>query len=200
MSCAANRIVFHNKIGKLIFCSKDSFNSEKLIFLNKDISKHFVRTIGNLSIGLNKDNDVELFIKKIDLPAIKYTNHNKFINPESKFKTFKGSIKIPIPIRNPKFGVFDIETFIDIGSDGEEYSRVFALGFFSYMGASQPSIYYLSDYFDNNVTKESSDKLVLKCIEDMLNPSFIIIYSMHIILVDLMLFFYIKYYWIIILP
>nr|QWO71369.1 DNA polymerase [Termitomyces sp. T123] len=161
-----NRIVFHNKTGKLLFCSKDSFNNENLAFLQTDTRKHFVRECGNLSVALNKDYDIELLIKQINLPPIKYTEHNKFINPESNLSRSKQSK--PIPTRNPKFGVFDIETFIDKSSDGVSYSRVYALGFCTCMG--DPSLYYLIDYFDN--TLESSNKLVIKCIDDMLIPEF----------------------------
>ena len=161
-----NRIVFKNKTGKLVFCSTDSFNNDNLVFLNKDTSKHFVRETGNLSVVLNKYNDIELFIKKIDLPSIKYIEHNKFINQDSNLSN--SEVGKPIPIRNPKFGVFDVETFIDTSSDGVIYSRVFALGFCINMG--ELSMYYLSDYFDN--TPESSNKLVIKCIDAMLKPDF----------------------------
>ena len=159
-----NRIVFHTKTGKLMFCSKDSFNNENLLFLNKDTSKYFVREIGNLSVALNKYNDIELFIKKIDLPPIKYTEHIKFINPEVD----SDDKDKPIPSRNTNFGVFDVETFVDTSEYGEKTSRVFALGFCIYMG--DVSMYYLSDYFDN--TPESSNKLVLKCIDAMLVPDY----------------------------
>ena len=160
------RIVFHNKTGKLVFCSKDSFYNDNLVFLNKDTSKYFVREIGNLSVVLNNFNDIELFIKKIDLPSIKYTEYNKIINQDSNLSMSK--VGKPIPTRNPKFGVFDVETFIDTSSDGIKYSRVFALGFGINMG--NLSMYYLSDYFEN--TPESSNKLVIKCIDDMLKPEY----------------------------
>jgi DNA polymerase type B, organellar and viral len=163
-----NRIVFHNKTGKLMFCSKDSFNNENLLFLNKDISNYFIREIGNVSVALNKYNDIELFIKKIDLPAIKYTEHIKFINQDVASDNSNSDKGKPIPIRNTNFGVFDVETFIDTSEDGEKISRVFALGFGIYMG--KVSMYYLSDYFDN--TTESSNKLVIKCIDDMLIPDY----------------------------
>jgi hypothetical protein len=161
-----NRIVFHNKTGKLIFCSKDSFNNDKLVFLNTDTSQHFVRESGNLSVALNKNNDIELFIKQIELPPIKYRDHNKFINSESNVSFFKKAKAIPI--RNPKFGVFDIETFSDTTSEGVIYSRVYALGFCIYMG--EPTMFYLTDYFDN--TLESSNKLVIKCIDAILKPDY----------------------------
>jgi hypothetical protein len=82
-------------------------------------------------VAWNNYNDIELFIKEIDLPFIKYTEHNKFINQESNLSNSEeGKPKPkpkPIPTRNPKFGVFDVETFIDTDttSDGVNYSRVF---------------------------------------------------------------------------
>lgn len=162
-----NRIVFHNKTGKLLFSGKDSLNNDNLVFLNTDTSQHFVRETGNLSVFLNKDNDIDLFIKKIDLPQIKYTEHHKMINQDSNLSWTKNK---PIPTRNPKFGVFDLETFIDTSSDGVNYSRVYALGFCIKMGI--PSMYYLSDYFWGDNTPESSNKLVIKCIDEMLKPDY----------------------------
>lgn len=161
-----NRVVFNINTGKFLFCSKDSFNKDKLIFLAKDTSNYFVREIGNLSVVLNKDNNIELFIKEIDLPSIKYREHNKFINPDSNLHNLK--LSKPIPMRNPKFGVFDVETFNDTTSDGEIYSRIYALGFCIYM--DKPSMFYLTDYFDNTLV--SSHKLVLKCIDAMLIPEY----------------------------
>jgi len=154
------RIVFLIKTGKLIFSSKDTLNNENLNILRKDKNMHFLRKIGNISVCLNKDNDIELFIKNIDLQPIKYNEHKKYI--VEKFKKTKESK--PILIRNHKFGVFDIETFNDISSDGLTYSRVYALGFCPYN--EEPSMYYLTDYFDTS--PESSNKLVLKCIDEML--------------------------------
>jgi hypothetical protein len=160
------RIVFHNKTGKLLFISKDSINNENLIYLNKDTSNHYVRESGNLSVALNQYNDIELFIKKIELPYIKYKEHNKIINQESNHN--KSESGKPIPRRNPKFGVFDVETFLDTTAEGDKYSRVYALGFCIYM--QEVSMYYLSDSFDNSA--ESSNKLVLKCIDAMLQPEY----------------------------
>jgi len=154
------RIVFQIKTGKLIFSSKDILNNENLNILRKDKNMHFLRKIGNISVCLNKDNDIELFIKNIDLQPIKYNEHKKYI--VENFKKTKDSK--PILIRNHKFGVFDIETFNDISSDGLTYSRVYALGFCPYN--EEPSMYYLTDYFDTS--PESSNKLVLKCIDEML--------------------------------
>lgn len=164
-----NRIVFSTKTGKLMFCSKDSFNNENLLFLNKDTSKYFIREIGNISVVLNKYNDIELFIKKIDLKPIKYTEHIKYINPEVNSDNKSDKDK-PVPSRNTNFGVFDIETFVDTSEDGEKISRVFALGFGIYMG--NVSMYYLRDYFDNTHDLENSNKLVIKCIESMLIPAY----------------------------
>jgi hypothetical protein len=66
------RVVFQIKPAKLLFCGKDCFNKEILKFLNKDTSKHFVREIRNISVSLNKDNEVELYTKAIELLPIVY--------------------------------------------------------------------------------------------------------------------------------
>lgn len=141
------RIVFHTKTDKLLLCSKDSLNNDNLVFLNKDTNKYFVRECGNLSIALNKDNDIDLFIKQIDLPVIKYEDFKKSIKAESNLNYSKKKSQNPIPIRNHKFGVFDIETFNDFASDGTIYSRVFALGYCIPM--AKASMFYLTDHFDN---------------------------------------------------
>ena len=40
-------------------------------------------------MGLNNYNDIELFNKEIDLPVIKYTEHNKFIIQDSKLSNYE---------------------------------------------------------------------------------------------------------------
>lgn len=71
-------------------------------------------------------------------------------------------------MRNPNYGVLDVETFRDTTSDGEIYSRIYAIGFC--VNKSEPSMFYLTDSFDN--TLESSQRLVLKCIDAMLIPTY----------------------------
>jgi len=67
---------------------------------------------------------------------------------------------------NPNYGVLDLESFVDINENGERYSRVFAIGFLTKTDKT-PKMFYLMDYYDN--TTSSSNKLVLKCIDEMLN-------------------------------
>lgn len=165
------RIVYHIKTGKFLLCCKDLLNNDNLVFLNKDTNKHFVRECGNISIALNKNNDIDLFIKKIDLPFIKYETYKKNIKEEFHLNNSKKKSWNPIPIRNPKFGVFDIETFNDVACEGgrlTNYSRVYAIGYCIHMG--EPSMFYLTDFFDN--TEASSNKLVIKCIDAMLKQDY----------------------------
>jgi DNA polymerase type B, organellar and viral len=70
---------------------------------------------------------------------------------------------------NPNYGVFDLETFIDIDNSGQSYSRVYALGFLTNNG-NDLTTYYLTDHFSNTV--EGSAKLVLMCIDNMLVPKY----------------------------
>ena len=93
------------------------------------------------------------------LEAIKYVDFKKSFNQEKSRKT------PPQPMSNPNYGVLDLETFVDTNENGERYSRVFALGFLT--KTKNPKMFYLIDYFDN--TSSSSYKLVLKCIDEMLN-------------------------------
>jgi len=158
-----NRIVFKIKSAKLLFCGKDSFNKDILKFLNKDTSKHFVREIGNVSASLNKYNDVELFTKTIELLPIVYKD------PDLKFR--KGSsacakttfLNKPVASKDPRIGTLDLETFNEELPNGEICARVYALGFAT---EAITKMYYLTDHFDN--TFEGSNKLVLKCIDDIL--------------------------------
>jgi hypothetical protein len=69
---------------------------------------------------------------------------------------------------NPNYGVLDLETFVEQTEKGEHYSRVFALGYFTKL-EPEPKMFYLTDYFDNTTT--SSNKLVLKCIDEMLSSA-----------------------------
>lgn len=53
-------------------------------------------------------------------------------------------------ITNPNYGVFDIETFIDTDNTGNNYSRVFALGFATSINGFMAkkkivTTYYLTD-------------------------------------------------------
>lgn len=157
-----NRIVFKIKTGKLLFCGKDSFDKEILKFLNKDTSKHFVREIGNLSASLNKDNEVELYTKTIKLSPIVYNN------PEIKNRKGKASKVFtldnkPALTKNPRIGTLDLETFNDVLVNGEIFARVYALGFAT--DSNNIKMYYLTDHFDNTI--EGSNKLVLKCIDEI---------------------------------
>ena len=110
---------------------------------------------------MNNNADILFFSQKIELQAIKYKSHIKLVNSESNKNSKIFDIKI---MSNPNFGVFDIETFIDLDSNGDEYSRVYALGFITKM--RNISMYYLTDFFKNTI--EGSNKLVLKCLDDML--------------------------------
>lgn len=71
------------------------------------------------------------------------------------------------PMSNPNFGVFDIETFEDIDNEGDNYSRVYALGFIT-TKLTDLKTYFLTDSCSNTV--EGSAELVLKCLDDMLVP------------------------------
>lgn len=68
---------------------------------------------------------------------------------------------------NPNWEVFYLETFVYTDNNGQDYSRVYTLGFFSQRG-DDLTTYYLTDYFEN--TAEGSANLVLKCIDKMLAP------------------------------
>jgi len=68
---------------------------------------------------------------------------------------------------NPNWGVFDLETFTDKNLEGKLYSRVYALGFLT---KSEKITFYLTYFFSNN--REGSHKLVLHCIDQMLEPKF----------------------------
>lgn len=165
-------ILAYDKYYRIVF----SFNTGKLIFIATDIFKEFydnllasknkiwIRTIGNNSLLLNNNNNkIAAFIQNISLKKISYVDQIKYIQLNKK----KASSQV-ILTRNPNFGVFDIETFIDMDSSGNSYSRVFALGFVCNM--SNVSMYYLTDYFNN--TAEASNKLVLKCLDEMLIPEY----------------------------
>lgn len=164
--------VFNINTGKFIFESKDNLQLENNYNLILDPSKTWVRTIGNTSIVLNQNNDIVSFIQDIKLEPIKYKDHKRLINPE--FKT-QGSVTSQL-MANPNFGVFDLETLDDIDQNGENYSRVYALGFITNLGAfnaenfNDLTTYYLTDHFPN--TLDGSACLVLKCIDSMLIPKY----------------------------
>jgi len=112
------------------------------------------------SLVFNKNSNIKALVTHIPLKAIKYLDYNKEFNLEKQRQT------PPQPMSNPNYGVLDLETFEDKNDKGERYSRVFALGYIT-KAAKQPKMFYLTDSFDN--TSSSSNKLVLKCIDDMLN-------------------------------
>jgi len=156
------RVVFKIKTAKLLFCAKDSFDKEILKFLNKDTSKHFVREIGNISVSLNQDNEVELYTKSIKLLPIVYKDPD-FKSVKKVSSSNSQLLSKPIATKDPRIGTLDIETFNETLTNGEIYARVYALGFAI---ENCTKMYYLIDHFENTV--EGSNKLVLKCIDDML--------------------------------
>ena len=76
---------------------------------------------------------------------------------------------------NPNWGVFYLETFVEIDNNGQDYSRVFDLGLITTRWRSYN--YYLTDYFEN--TAEGSANLVLKCIDKMFSPKYHIFFYVH---------------------
>jgi hypothetical protein len=108
----------------------------------------------------NENSNIKALVTHIPLEAIKYVDFNKFFNQEKRSK------RPPQPMSNPNYGVLDLESFVDKNEKGESYSRVFALGYMTKTD-KQAKMFYLIDSFDN--TTSSSNKLVLKCIDEMLN-------------------------------
>jgi DNA polymerase type B, organellar and viral len=157
-----NRYVFNLKTGHFLFWSRDLLKlDESFKYLyNVNDEKLWVRKTGGTSLVFNENSNIQALVTHIPLKAIKYVDFKKNINLEKQNKT------PPQPVSNPNYGVLDLETFTDKNYNGERYSRVFALGFITKLDRT-PKIYYLTDYFDNTTT--SSNKLVLKCIDEMLN-------------------------------
>lgn len=154
------RVVFNISTGKLVFSCIDLLTHETLDLLISDTSNYFMRKTGNLTAALNEDLNVDLFIKDIELDSIK-PESRKTTKVKSKKNRFTDEISIS---RNPNFGVFDIETFVDSFPSGEAFARVYALGFCINRGI--PYTFYLTDYFENSL--EGSNKLVLACLDAML--------------------------------
>jgi DNA polymerase family B len=157
-----NRYVFNLKTGQFLFLSHDILKldeSFKYLYNVKD-ENLWVRKTGGTSLVFNKNSNIQALVAHIPLKAIKYLDFNKNNNLEKQRRT------PPQPMSNPNYGVLDLETFVDKNEQGERYSRVFSLGFLTKTD-KKPKMFYLTEYFDN--TTSSSNKLVLKCIDEMLN-------------------------------
>jgi DNA polymerase type B, organellar and viral len=159
------KIVFKIRTAKLLLAGKDSFNQDILKFLNKDTCNHFVREIGNISVSLNKEHDVELFTKSIELSPIVYKDPD--LKPKRKWSSKGFALQQTIATRDSRIGTLDLETLTEIQQDGSIFARVFAIGFAT---SKKTEMFYLTDYFDN--TLEGSNQLVLKCIQEILQPEF----------------------------
>ena len=156
------RYVFNLKTGQFLFLSYDILKLDeacKYLYKVKD-EKLWIRKTGATSLVFTKNSNIKALISHVPLEAIKYINFKQQFNQEKISKT------PPQPMSNPNYGILDLETFVEKNENGEHYSRVFALGFLT-KTEKTPKMFYLTDYFDN--TAASSSKLVLKCLDEMLN-------------------------------
>nr|AYE93303.1 DNA polymerase [Termitomyces sp.] len=104
---------------------------------------------------------MDLYTKTIELSPIVYKDPD--LKKKKKDSSSKSGLVLkPIATKDPRIGTLDLETFNDILPNGEILARVYALGFAT---ENQTKMYYLTDHFSN--TTEGSNRLVLKCIEDI---------------------------------
>ena len=163
-----HRWVFNNITKLFLFFSKDNLKLDSsydfLYEYDKDIMWCRKITSSNFIFNQSKNNDVIALIQEIPLKAIEF----KDLKEMKKEKSNKSNITNPTTI-NPNFGVFDIETFTDIDDTGVKYSRIYALGYMTYLDR-KPNMFYLADHFNKEevLDNNSSSKLLLKCIDQML--------------------------------